>query len=187
LTNELSAQTLIVSIAAGVTTSAIAAALGDSHPWRIVRAMPNTPMLVGRGMVALCRGKNATARDLADARELFEPAAQVIDVDETQMDAVTAVSGSGPAYFYFLVEQMIAAGTELGLSPDQARQLSIQTAVGAAEMLAGASDTPAELRRKVTSPNGTTHAAITHMESNHWPQITREALKAAAKRSRELS
>jgi pyrroline-5-carboxylate reductase len=187
LTNTLSPQTLIVSIAAGVTTSTIAAALGQSHPWRIVRAMPNTPMLIGRGMVALCRGKNATAQDLSDARKLFEPAAQVIDVDESQMDAVTAVSGSGPAYVYFLIEQMIAAGTDLGLSPEQARHLSIQTAVGAAEMLAGSTDSPAELRRKVTSPNGTTHAAITHMESQHWPKITRDALQAAARRSKELS
>ncbi len=187
LAPALDPQTRLVSIAAGLPTSAIAAALPPANRWRIIRAMPNTPMLVGRGMVALCRGAHATKQDLADARKLFEPAAQVIDVTEQQMDAVTAVSGSGPAYVYFLVEQMIAAGVELGLSPDQARQLAIQTAAGAAEMLASSSDAPAELRRKVTSPGGTTHAAITHMESNHWPQITRDALQAAARRSRELA
>jgi pyrroline-5-carboxylate reductase len=186
LGGAISPQTLVISIAAGVTTAAIARGLGGNTPWRIVRAMPNTPMLVGEGMVALCRGEHATESDLADARKLFEPAAEVMDVEEKQMDAVTAVSGSGPAYFYFLVEQMIAAGVELGLSPQQSRQLAIQTAAGTAEMLVRASDSPAELRRKVTSPGGTTQAAITHMESENWPRITREALHAAARRSAEL-
>jgi pyrroline-5-carboxylate reductase len=187
LGGALDPQTLVISIAAGVTTVAIAKGLGENTPWRIIRAMPNTPMLVGKGMVALCRGEHATESDLADARKLFEPAAEVMDVHEKQMDAVTAVSGSGPAYFYFLVEQMIAAATELGLSPQQARQLAIQTAAGTAEMLVRASDSPAELRRKVTSPGGTTQAALTHLEAHDWPAITRNALHAAAKRSRELS
>ena len=102
------------------------------------------------------------------------------------MDAVTAVSGSGPAYFFFLVEQMIRAGEEMGLSTEEARTLAIQTAVGAAKMMSESADDPSEHRKRVTTPNGTTHAAISHMEANGWPKITVEAMKAAAKRSKEL-
>lgn len=187
LSGVLNPQALVISIAAGITTAAIAQSLGGNNPWRIIRAMPNTPMLVGRGMVALCRGAHATQADLDEARKLFTPAADVIDVQESHMDAVTALSGSGPAYFYFLVEQMIAAGVALGLPADQADRLARQTAAGAAQMLTQSSDSPEELRRKVTSPGGTTHAAITHMQSHDWPQITRDALAAAARRSQELS
>ncbi len=177
---------LIVSIAAGISTAFIEKHLGAARPWRVIRTMPNTPMLVGEGVVGMAPGTHATKDDLATARRIFESAAQVVDVPEDQIDTVTAVSGSGPAYFFLLVEQMIKAGTELGLAPDVARQLAIRTAVGSAKMLATSSDSPAELRRKVTSPNGTTHAAITHMESHNVPQILVEALKAAQKRGREL-
>ena len=179
-------QTLVVSIAAGISTAFIERSLGGTRPWRVVRSMPNTPMLVGQGMVAIAPGAHATAEDLAWARRMFESAARVIEVTEDKLDAVTAVSGSGPAYFFFLIEQMIQAGVELGLSPEEAHQLATQTAAGAAKMLSTSSDSPQELRRKVTSPNGTTHAAIMHMEGQNWPQITVDALKAAAKRSREL-
>src|SRR5581483_11686422 len=126
------------------------------------------------------------ADDLAAARKLFEAAATVVEVAEEQIDAVTALSGSGPAYFYFLVEQMIEAGVALGLSEEQARILASKTAAGAARMMLETADPPEELRRKVTTPNGTTHAAITHLEASGWPQITQDAVKAAARRSREL-
>jgi len=177
---------LIVSIAAGISTKFIETHLGGATLWRVIRTMPNTPVLVGQGMVALSRGANASDDDLLRARRFFESSASVIDVPEAQLDAVTAVSGSGPAYFFFLVEQMIRAGVELGLSPDHARTLAIQTAVGSAAMLSTSTDTPGELRRKVTSPGGTTHAAITHMESQNLPTIIVDALKAADRRGKEL-
>ena len=177
---------LIITIAAGISTRYILANLGNRAPWRVVRAMPNTPMLVGKGMVALCPGEHATASDLTQARQIFESAASVVELTEDMMDAVTAVSGSGPAYIFFLVEQMIRAGVELGLSPQQAHKLATQTALGAAQMLTTSPDSPAELRRKVTSPGGTTHAAISHMESQQLPQIVVDALKAAAQRSHDL-
>jgi pyrroline-5-carboxylate reductase len=148
--------------------------------------MPNTPMLVGEGMVALARGANATDADVATARALFESAASVIEVPEDQIDAVTALSGSGPAYFFFLVEHMTRAGVEMGLSAAHAHLLATKTALGSAKMLMTSADTPQELRRKVTSPGGTTHAAISHMESAGMPQIIVDALKAAQQRGREL-
>jgi pyrroline-5-carboxylate reductase len=137
-------------------------------------------------MVGIARGENASDNDLARAKKLFEAAATVIEVREDQIDAVTALSGSGPAYFFFLVEHMIRAGVEMGLSPQQSHQLATTTALGAAKMLTTSSDSPQELRRKVTSPGGTTHAAITHMESQKMPETIVEALKAAHRRGREL-
>jgi pyrroline-5-carboxylate reductase len=187
LAPAISTDALLVSIMAGVTTAKIAHHLGGDKPWRIVRSMPNTPMLVGEGMVAIAPGAHANAHDLARAKTLFEAAASVIEVTEDKLDAVTAISGSGPAYFYFLVEQMIRAGVELGLTPEQAHTLATRTAAGTAKMMTTSTDAPAELRRKVTSPGGTTQAAIEHMVSNDWPRITVDALKAAAKRSAELS
>jgi pyrroline-5-carboxylate reductase len=177
---------LVITIAAGISTRYIASAMGQRSPWRVVRAMPNTPMLVGKGMVAICPGERATAADLTKARRIFESAASVVELKEEMMDAVTAVSGSGPAYVFFLIEQMIRAGVELGLTPEQAHKLATQTALGAAQMLTTSADAPAELRRKVTSPGGTTYAAISHMESQQLPQIVVDAVKAAAKRSHEL-
>ena len=182
----ISPRTLIVSIAAGISTSFIENHLGGGKLWRVIRTMPNTPMLVGEGMVAVAAGPHATVDDVASARRLFEAAADVIEVEEEKMDAVTAVSGSGPAYFFFLVEQMIAAAIELGLTPEQAKRLAIKTARGAAKMLATSADTPEVLRRKVTSPGGTTEAAITHLTNENWPRITVEAIKWAQRRGREL-
>ena len=187
----MSPRTLIVSIAAGISTAFIEKHLGGGaggggKNWRVVRTMPNTPMLVGEGMVAIAAGAHATPDDLAAARKLFQAAAEVIEVTEDKMDTVTAVSGSGPAYFFFLVEQMIRAAMELGMTPDQAKLLATKTAAGAAKMLATSADPPDVLRRKVTSPGGTTEAAITHMTKQHWDQITVDAIKAAQRRGKEL-
>jgi pyrroline-5-carboxylate reductase len=148
--------------------------------------MPNTPMLVGEGMVAVSRGANATADDVDAARRIFASAATVIELPEDKIDTVTALSGSGPAYFFYLVEQMIQAGIDLGLTPEQAHQLATRTALGAAKMLATSPDSPQELRRKVTSPGGTTHAAIAHMESQGVGPAIIEAIKAAERRGKEL-
>lgn len=177
---------LIISIAAGISTKYIAQSLNPALKLHIVRSMPNTPMLVNKGMVAICPGAYATPADMAAATKIFQAAAAVVEVREDLMNAVTAVSGSGPAYFFFLVEHMIQAGIEMGLSPEQAHQLAAQTARGAAEMLCTSADSPAELRRKVTSPGGTTHAAITTMQDRGMPAIVVDALKAACKRGAEL-
>ncbi len=182
----LTEETLIISIAAGISSGYIERGLGNAKRWRVVRTMPNTPMLVGEGMVAIAPGAQATAGDLADVRRIFESAGSVVEVAEEKIDAVTAVSGSGPAYFFYLVEQMIRAGIELGLPPDQAHELATRTAKGAAKMLVSTSDSPQELRRKVTSPGGTTQAAITHLESSGAGAAMIEAVRAAHRRSREL-
>ena len=131
-------------------------------------------------------GTRASQDDLDEARRLFSPAATVIDVTEDKLDAVTALSGSGPAYFFFLVEQMVRAGVEMGLSAGESQILAARTALGAAKMLVSSNDSPQELRRKVTSPKGTTHEAITHMEQHNWPQTVVDAIKAAQRRSKEL-
>jgi pyrroline-5-carboxylate reductase len=181
LASIIEQTSLIVSIAAGVTTQFIEKHLGSGRQWRVVRAMPNTPMLVGAGAVAMSAGTNATADDLAAARRLFETSAVVIEVSEDKLDAVTALSGSGPAYLFYLVEQMIAAGVANGLSENDSRTLVVQTAIGAAKMLAETTDSPQELRRKVTSPGGTTQAAIEYMEAHGLAPTT------ATRRARELS
>lgn len=177
--------TLVVSIMAGLSAATIDAALGGG--FRVVRTMPNTPVLVGAGMVAVARGPHATDDDVAVVRGLFAPAAAVVEVAEPLMDAVVAVSGSGPAYFFYLVEQMVAAGVSLGLPPEVAHQLATRTAFGAAKMMTAAgADEPRALRRKVTSPNGTTQAAIETMDRAGLPAAVADAMSAAARRSREL-
>lgn len=182
----LDPQTRVISIMAGISTRFIETHLGAGAPWCVIRAMPNTPMLVGEGMAGICAGAHATPDDVADAKKLFEAAATVIEVTEDKMDAVTAVSGSGPAYFFYFVEHMIRAAKSLGLTPDQAKTLALKTAAGAAKMLVTSPDTPQELRRKVTSPGGTTQAAITHLEQHQSGEIFAQAIAAAAKRSKEL-
>ncbi len=175
---------LFISICAGVSTGFIERQLSSSP--RVVRAMPNTPMLVGEGAAAIARGAFATDDDLATTREIFETAAKVIVVQESMMDAVTAVSGSGPAYFFYLAEAMVEAGVKLGLPREAALALARQTALGAGKLLAVSEDTPELLRRKVTSPGGTTFAAISRMEDANLKAAIVAALEAAAAKSREL-
>jgi len=177
---------LVISIAAGISSSFIEKNLGGGKAWRVIRAMPNTPMLMGKGMVALARGKNASESDLAAARKIFQAGATVLELDESKMDAVTAMSGSGPAYFFYLVEQMTRAGLTLGLSESEARVLASRTCIGAAAMLEGSAESPQELRKKVTSPGGTTQAAIELMENKQLGDTLVAAIRRAAERSREL-
>jgi len=178
---------LLVSILAAVSTAAIEQHLGQGRPWRVVRAMPNTPVLVGEGMVAIAPGAHATAADLATARRLFEAAAGVVEIAEDRIDAVTAVSGSGPAYFYYVVEHMVRAGIELGLTPEQAHQLAARTCLGAGKMLVATPEAPADLRRKVTTPGGTTHAAITTMDAHGMGDAIFAAVLAADRRAKEMA
>lgn len=184
--SAVSDQTLIVSIAAGISSSFIEKNLNPATPWRVVRAMPNTPMLMGKGMVALARGKHASEQDLKAARRIFEAGATVLELDESKMDAVTAMSGSGPAYFFYLVEQMTQAGVTLGLGEQEARVLATRTCIGAAAMLEESTEPPQELRKKVTSPGGTTQAALEVLESRGWGEILVAAIQRAAERSRQL-
>jgi len=181
---ELSAEHLLVSICAGCPTTLFEAA--SPAPLRVVRAMPNLPMRVRMGATALCAGRHARAEDIALAEEIFSAAGRVVVVEEGMMDAVTALSGSGPAYFYFLVEVMIAAGVREGLSPEVAKALAVQTARGAAEMMATEDVPPEELRRRVTSKAGTTEAAFNTISKLKVREGLFQAIRAAAARAREL-
>jgi pyrroline-5-carboxylate reductase len=174
----------IISIAAGISTAFIESHLKEEVA--VVRSMPNTPMLIGQGMVAVAPGKWASRAHLAQARKLFESAARVIEVEEELIDAVTAVSGSGPAYFFYLIEAMVEAAVSEGLSPEDALTLASETALGAARLLIETGGAPEELRRNVTSPGGTTEAAIRSMEKDGVKQRIVAAIQAAARRSREL-
>jgi pyrroline-5-carboxylate reductase len=178
------ADALVISIAAGVTTQALDRGLAGKS--RIVRVMPNTPMLVGAGVSAICPGPRATDADLQWARQLFAASGQVVTVDEPMIDAVTAVSGSGPAYFFYLIEAMIQAGVAEDLPTDVATQLAIATCAGSAKLLTETGLPPPELRAKVTSPKGTTQAAIEAMDAAGVKNALVQAIRAAAARSREL-
>jgi len=177
-------EATVISIAAGIRTDFIAEQL--SGRGRIVRVMPNTPMLVGAGISDLCKGPGATDADLAWAERLFAACGETVRVEEPMIDAVTAVSGSGPAYFFYLIEAMVAAGVAEGLDPDVALQLAVQTCRGAGELLAGSDDGPEVLRARVTSPGGTTQAAIESMQAAGVQDALIAAVRRAAERSREL-
>jgi pyrroline-5-carboxylate reductase len=175
---------LLISICAGLSTRHIEETVAAGT--RVVRAMPNTPMLAGRGMSAVCAGTCAKPADVAKAQRLLGAAGQVIRVPEDLMDAVTAVSGSGPAYFFYFTELLAAAGVKVGLSEDDARLLARVTFEGAAKLLAESAEGPAELRRRVTSPGGTTEAAIKTFDSLGLGKIIDAAVEAARNRGREL-
>lgn len=175
---------LVVSVAAGVTTARIERALGDAVP--VVRCMPNTPALVDQAMTAVAAGAHANEAHVALAESLLAAVGRVVRVPESQLDAVTALSGSGPAYFFYLVEAMIDAGILLGLPRTLAAELIVQTAVGAATMLRDTGEHPVQLREAVTSPGGTTIAAIRELEVHGVRAALLAAIEAAARRSAEL-
>jgi pyrroline-5-carboxylate reductase len=181
---HVTAEHLVVSIAAGVPTARIEAALPAGTP--VVRVMPNTPALVDEGMSVLSAGAHATEAHLDEAETLLSPVGQVRRVPENQQDAVTALSGSGPAYFFFLVEAMIDAGILLGLPRTVAADLIVQTALGAAVMLRDSGEHPVQLREAVTSPGGTTIAAIRELERHGVRAALIAAIEAAHQRSVEL-
>lgn len=176
---------LVVSLAAGVTTAAIERRLPDGLP--VVRVMPNTPALVDEGMAAISGGSSAREEHLQIATDLMSSTGRVIRVPEKQQDAVTAVSGSGPAYLFFVVEAMIEAGVHLGLPRSTATELVVQTVVGSAKLLRETGEHPTVLREQVTSPGGTTAAAIRQLEDRAVRAAFLSALEAARNRSRELA
>lgn len=180
------ADALFVSIMAGITLQGLSDALGSG---RTVRTMPNTPAAIGQGITAAVAGRDVRMGDFATVNELLGPTGQVVWIDEeAQIDAVTALSGSGPAYFFRFTEALAKAGAEEGLPPDLAMQLARATFTGAAA-LAGADPAElAELRRQVTSPGGTTAAGLTQMDQEDAiDRLVRKVVEAAAARSRELA
>ena len=180
--------TLFISVAAGTPISAYEAVLGAGSS--IVRAMPNTPAAVGRGITALIGNTAASQAHLAQAETLLSAVGQTVRLeDESQMDAVTGVSGSGPAYVFHLIETLAAAGEAQGLSPELAMTLAKATVAGAGALAEQAEENPAQLRVNVTSPNGTTQAALEVLMDSHtgFPPLLKRAVAAATSRSRELS
>lgn len=181
----ISSKKLLISIAAGITTKYIEKVVGSDMP--VIRAMPNMGAFVGESITSISKGSSATGSDMDTAREIFSAIGDVIEVDEKLVDAVTAISGSGPAYFFYLAEALIEAARELGLSEDAARQLVVKTAFGSAMLLKTLKDSPETLRKKVASKGGTTEAAFRVFEKKVVKSIIKDAAKAAHARSREMS
>ncbi|MCP4274438.1 MAG: pyrroline-5-carboxylate reductase [Gammaproteobacteria bacterium] len=184
---DLVEQQLIVSIAAGKTTSSIGQYLGNFN--RIIRAMPNTPCLIGKGMTGLFANSDVKQEDRDFINSLFENIGETTWLtDESQIDIITALSGSGPAYYFYLTEALIKAGINLGLSEDTATKLVTQTGLGSVAILADQPEqTAAHLRKAVTSPKGTTEAAITVFDDNQLMDIISKAVHSATKRGQEMS
>lgn len=175
---------LHLSVAAGIRSDSMAQWLGTQ---RIVRSMPNTPALIGRGITALYARPGVSARDKSQAEQVIATTGESLWVDdEAQLDAVTALSGSGPAYVFFFLEAMTQAGLEMGLSREQGYRLAVATFAGASELARTSSDPPEALRQRVTSKGGTTYAAITSMEQDQVQALFVKALHAARRRATEL-
>jgi pyrroline-5-carboxylate reductase len=175
---------LVISIAAGVPIEAIERKVG--HGVRIIRTMPNTPALVGSGATALSPGEHATEADLAQARALFEAVGLAVVVDEPLLDAVTGLSGSGPAYIFLIIEALADGGVKAGLARDQAQQLAAQTVLGSARLLIETGEHPGRLKDQVTSPGGTAIAGLHTLEAGGLRTTLMDAVEAATFRSREL-
>jgi pyrroline-5-carboxylate reductase len=185
LSPHIKPEALVISFAAGKTISSISAGLGKPNP--VVRVMPNTPALIGLGASGYSFGNGVTHAQRTFVAEFLAATGRAIEVPENLQDAVTATSGSGPAYFFAFVEAMVAGAETLGLSHEAATTLTIQTIVGAAALLERGEDSPTTLREKVTSPNGTTAAALASFSSAGLSTIVVDAMAAAAKRSQELA
>jgi pyrroline-5-carboxylate reductase len=185
LQGHFRAGQLVISIAAGIRTEKLDAWCGGAPA--VVRVMPNTPALVGRGVSALCAGPRAGEREMALTAALFDAVGTTLVVDEEMMDAVTAISGSGPAYVFHWLEAMLAAARAQGFDEATARKLVYGTLSGAAALAEGSAEGPDVLRARVTSKGGTTEAALRVMQDRGFPGIMTDAVEAAARRSRELS
>jgi pyrroline-5-carboxylate reductase len=180
----LDQRKLVISIAAGVPIAAIERRVG--HGVRIVRTMPNTPALVGAGATALSGGEHATEDDLRQARALFDAIGKTVEVDETLLDAVTGLSGSGPAYIFLVIEALSDAGVKVGLPRATAQELAAQTVLGSAKLLIETGEHPGRLKDQVTSPGGTAIAGLHTLEAGGLRTTLMNAVEAATNRSREL-
>lgn len=186
LATHLDPRQLVVSVAAGITTASLRGWLNTRQP--VVRCMPNTPAQLGAGASVLFAANGVDGEQKALAEELLAAVGTTLWLpEESLLDAATAVSGSGPAYFFLLMEAMASAGERLGLSREAALALTTQTALGAARMAKESGLTPDELRRRVTSPKGTTEAAIQRLQDGAFETLVEQALEAAARRSAQLS
>lgn len=180
---SLHPDALVVSVAAGITTEAMQSVV----PNPVVRAMPNTPALIGRAVTGISGGSRATTAHLALADDLFRTVGTVVELPESQIDALSTISGSGPAYLFLLVEEFTRAAEAMGFEPDVAALLVQQTVVGAAMLLDATGDDPAELRRRVTSPKGTTERAIAVLQQANLAELFERAARAAEERARQLA
>ena len=176
---------VVISVAAAVSLEMLEAGLPAGQP--VIRSMPNTPSKVGRGVVSISAGTSATEATMSLAAELLSATGRVVQVPEDQVDAVSAVSGSGPAYAFYLAEAMARAGVELGLDPELSAVLARDTVAGAGYMLAEPGADATVLRRGVTSPNGTTEAAIKSFDSQDLPGVIARGARAAAERAAEIT
>ena len=185
ISKDLNEKALLVSFAAGKSTAFISEKIGKNAA--VIRVMPNTPTLIGLGMAAISLGENVNQEQAKFVTDFLATCGKVISIDEKLQDAVTALSGSGPAYFFAFVEEMIKSGIALGLSSEQATTLAIQTIVGSAAMLEQSGKSATTLRENVTSPNGTTAAALKVFSEANLGKIIEEAMTAARDRSQELA
>ena len=186
IASVITTKQLVISIAAGVTTKKIEKVFLSKIP--VIRVMPNTPALVGKGMSVLCSGRHAKTTHIRIANRIFSGMGKVIVIQEEMlMDAVTAISGSGPAYIYLFIESLIESATKLGLSKTIAEELVLQTLKGAVELLEKTGKTPEELRKQVTSRGGTTEAALKVFQKRRFQEVIHTAVKSACRRSKELS
>lgn len=182
---SLGDDTIVVSLAAGVTLATFAEGLG-AHA-RVIRSMPNTPATVGKAVTGLAAGSGASDDDLALVRRLFETVGAVVEVPESQIDALSTISGSGPAYVFLLIEELTKAAEGMGFERADARLMAEQTFIGATALLDASGEEPAELRRRVTSPKGTTERAVAVLQDAHLDRTFADAAAAALARAKELA
>ncbi|NYF29150.1 pyrroline-5-carboxylate reductase [Microbacterium sp. JAI119] len=182
---HLAADAIVVSVAAGVTLQTFADVLGSEA--RVIRSMPNTPSTVRKGVTGLAAGAAVPAEDIALVRRLFETVGAVVEVPESQIDALSTISGSGPAYVYLLIEELTKAAVGMGFTDADARLMVEQTFIGATALLDASGEAPAELRRRVTSPKGTTERAVAVLQEARLDRTFAEAADAALARARELA
>ena len=175
---------LVISVAAGVTTESMEQAIGSKAS--VIRAMPNTPSIVGHGVTGIAKGKSANDAQLAIAKELFETVGQVLIVEEDKINALSTISGSGPAYVFYFAEKLMTAAKKMGFSEKEANLMVRATFLGSATLLAASSDTPETLRAQVTSPNGTTMQATARFDEANLERVFMEATEAALARAIEL-
>lgn len=185
IADALNPDALVISVAAGITNATMQSVLPESVA--VIRSMPNTPAIVGRAVTGIAPGDRASQEQLDIAIELFETVGKVLVLDESKIDELSTISGSGPAYVFYLIEQLTQAAIQKGFSEAEAALLVNDTFLGAAELLVASKKSPAELRRQVTSPNGTTERAIARMQQTDLAEMFIEATDAALARAKELA